>query len=165
LATDREIRVPGWHQNVKNSSCDHPDFLLEPVNTVRLLRSLRLPSRWQDRQDLPPGSAQAAATSVRGQFGNSIRWMCLRHGIGPGHPDWPELPRAIVAFGGSLKGFRAGGPPCGLQWWENPGVVPGMVPAFSAPAASPLPRQAVIPTRAKKDSSVAEKPSVFNDVR
>ena len=48
--------------------------------------------------------------SVRGPFGNSIRWRCLRHGIGPGHKDWPELSRAIVAFGGSLEGFRPGAP-------------------------------------------------------
>jgi hypothetical protein len=52
--------------------------------------------------------------------------MCIRHGIGPGHKDWPELSRAIVAFGGHLKGFRAGAPPRGLHWWENPGVIPGM---------------------------------------
>jgi len=123
-------------------------FLLEPFTAVRLLRSGRLASWWHDRPDLPAGSAQAEAASVRGQFGNSIRWMCLRHGIGPGHPEWPELSRAIVAFGGSLEGFRAGAPPCGMQWWENPGVVPGMVlvPGFSAfaPATtSPLERQAV----------------------
>jgi hypothetical protein len=111
-------------------------FLLEPLNAFRLLRSGRLASWWQDRPDLPAGSAQAEAASVRGSFGRSIRWMCLRHGIGPGHRDWPELSRAIVAFGGSLEGFRAGAPPCGLQWWENPGVVPGMVPGFGAPAAA-----------------------------
>ena len=80
-----------------------------------------------DRPDLPAGSTQAEAASIRGPFGNAIAWMCRRHGIGPGHKDWPELSRAIVAFGGSLKGFRAGAPACGLQWWENPNVVPGMV--------------------------------------
>jgi hypothetical protein len=84
--------------------------------------------------DLPAGSAEALAASVRGSFGNSIAWRCLRHGIGPGHPDWPELSRAIVAFGGSIKGFRAGAPARGLLWWENPGVIPGMV---STPAATP----------------------------
>jgi hypothetical protein len=123
-------------------------FLLEPVNAVRLLRSGRLSSSWwHDRPDLPAGSAQAYFASVRGAFGNSIRWLCLRHGIGPGHADWPELSRAIVAFGGSLEGFRAGAPPCGLQWWENPGVVPGMVfHGFGAPiavTAALLPQQAV----------------------
>ncbi len=114
-------------------------FLRQPVNAVRLLRSGRLASAWwHDRPDLPAGSAQAYFASVRGAFGNSIRWMCLRHGIGPGHADWPELSRAIVAFGGSLAGFRAGAPPRGLEWWENPGVVPGMVPVpgFGAPAAA-----------------------------
>ena len=78
------------------------------------------------RPDLPAGSVQAQAASIRGPFGRSIAWMCRRHGIGPGHQDWPELSRAIVAFGGSLKGFRAGAPALGLQWWENPNVVPGM---------------------------------------
>jgi hypothetical protein len=111
-------------------------FLLEPLNAVRLLRSRRLPSLWQARPDLPPGSAQAEAASIRGSFGTAIAWMCRRHGVGPGHPEWPELSRAIVAFGGSLEGFRAGAPPCGLQWWENPNIVPGMVPGFSAPAAA-----------------------------
>jgi hypothetical protein len=109
----------------------------EPLNAVRLLRSGRLPSwRWQVRPELPAGSAQAYFASVRGAFGNSIRWLCLRHGIGPGHKDWPELSRAIVAFGGSLDGFRAGAPPCGLLWWENPGVIPGgHVTGFAAPAS------------------------------
>ena len=128
-------------------------FLTQPWNAVRLLRSGRLasflyPAWWHDRPDLPAGSAQQAAASVRGPFGRSIRWMCLRHGIGPGHKDWPELSRAIVAFGGSLEGFRAGAPPCGLEWWENPGVIPGvvLVPGFSAYApatASLLQLQAV----------------------
>ena len=89
---------------------------------------------WQDRPDLPAGSAQAEAASVRGPFGNAIAWMCRRHGIGPGHPDWPELSRAIVAFGGSLEGSAPASRPRGLQWWENPGIVPGMVPGFGAPA-------------------------------
>ena len=112
-------------------------FLLDPLHATRLLRSGRLRQPWwHDRPDLPLASAQAEAASVRGAFGNSIRWMCLRHGIGPGHPDWPGLSRAIVAFGGSLEGFRAGAPPCGLQWWENPGVVLGMATGFSAPSAA-----------------------------
>jgi hypothetical protein len=111
-------------------------FLLEHARAARLRRSRRLQPWWRDRPDLPLGSAQAEAASVRGPFGRSIAWMCRRHGIGPGHPEWPELSRAIVAFGGSLKGFRAGTPPCGLQWWENPNIVSGMVPGFGAPAAA-----------------------------
>ena len=117
-------------------------FLLENMRAMGLRRSRRLQAWWQDRPDLPAGSAQAEAASVRGSSGNSIAWMCFRHGIGPGHRDWPELSRAIVAFGGSLAGFRAGAPPRGLHWWENPGVVPGMVPFASAPAGSLLPPQA-----------------------
>ncbi len=121
-------------------------FLLQPANAVRLLRSGRLAAWWQDRPDLPAGSAEAYFASVRGHFGTSIRWMCIRHGIGPGHKDWPGLSRAIVAFGGSLEGFRAGLPPCGLQWWDNPNVTPGMIPGFgapAAPAASLLEQQAI----------------------
>ena len=87
---------------------------------------LLLPSWWHDRPDLPLGSVQALAASIRGNYGNQIAWTCRRRGIGPGHPDWPEISRAIVAFGGSLKGFRAGLPPCGLQWWENPHLGTGM---------------------------------------
>jgi len=114
-------------------------FLTDPLKAARLLRSGRLrQSWWHDRPDLPLASAQAEAASVRGAFGTSIRWMCLRHGIGPGHPDWPELSRAIVAFGGSLEGFRAGAPPCGLQWWENPGVIPDLVTGFSVPSAATI---------------------------
>jgi hypothetical protein len=111
-------------------------FLLEPFNTVRLLRSGRLQSWWQERADLPAGSAQAEAASIRGHFGNAIAWMCYRRGIGPGHKDWPELSRAIVAFGGNVAGFRAGFPAGGLHWWENPTVVPGIVPGFGVPAAA-----------------------------
>ena len=103
------------------------------------LRHASLPTWWHDRPDLPLASAQSEAASVRGHFGNSIRWMCIRRGIGPGHPDWPELSRAIVAFGGSLKGFRAGARATGLQWWENPGVIPGLVADTPAtPAATAL---------------------------
>jgi hypothetical protein len=117
-------------------------FLREPLKAFHLLRSGRAgPAWWHDRPDLPAGSAQAYFASVRGGFGNSIRWMCIRHGIGPGHKDWPEVSRAIVAFGGSLDGFWAGAPPKGLEWWENPGVIPGvvLVPGFSAYAAAPAP--------------------------
>ena len=71
-------------------------------------------------QTCPPARRSQLAASIRGEFGNAIAWMCRRHGIGPGHPEWPELSRAIVAFGGSVRGFRAGLPACGLQWWENP---------------------------------------------
>jgi hypothetical protein len=102
-------------------------FIQAPWSAIRMYRSGRLWAWWPDnRPDLPAGSAQSEAASVRGNFGTAIRWMCLRHGIGPGHKDWPELSRAIVAFGGSLKGFRAGRPAFGLQWWENPNIVPGM---------------------------------------
>jgi hypothetical protein len=110
-------------------------FLLEHALAARLRRARRLTSLWPDpRPDLPAGSAQAQAASIRGHFGNMIAWMCRRNGIGPGHKDWPELARAIVAFGGSVKGLRAGPPARGLLWWESPNVVPGMVLGFGVPA-------------------------------
>jgi hypothetical protein len=110
-------------------------FILQCNLATRSRRS-RLPSWWHDRPDLPLASAQAEAASVRGAFGTSIAWMCRRRGIGPGHPNWPELSRAIVAFGGSIKGARPGLPACGLGWWENPDLVPGMIGETPATAAA-----------------------------
>jgi hypothetical protein len=118
-------------------------FLLEHARAARLRRYRRVRPWWQDRPDLPVGSIQALAASIRGPFGRAIASMCRRHGVGPGHKDWPELSRAIVAFGGNLKGFRAGAPSMGLQWWENPNIVPGMVPGFGAPDAA-LPQLQVV---------------------
>jgi hypothetical protein len=109
-------------------------FLLEHMCAARLNRSRRLQAWPDDRPDLPAGSTQSEAASIRGPFGRAIAWMCRRHGIGPGHKDWPELSRAIVAFGGSVQGFRAGLPPRGLQWWDNPNIVPGMIPGFGMTA-------------------------------
>ena len=109
--------------------------LLRSLIAAHLRRTRQMSPWWRYRPDLPPGSAQALAASIRGPFGNAIASMCRRHGIGPGHADWPELSRAIVAFGGSVKGFRAGAPAFGLQWWDNPRIVPGMSPGFSAPSA------------------------------
>ena len=99
-------------------------FLCEHWLAIGHARTGMLPAWWDARPALPPGSIQALAASVRGAFGNQIAWTCRRRGIGPGHPDWPELSRTIVAFGGSVRGFRPGLPPCGLQWWENPPPAP-----------------------------------------
>jgi hypothetical protein len=143
LTTPANARAPDADRAGPEASARLPEWLVHLIALVihfmlrrMFARSRRsgLPSWQHDRLDLPAGSAQAQAASVRGSFGNSIAWRCLRHGIGPGHPDWPELSRAIVAFGGSVAGFRAGAPARGLQWWENPGVIPGMV---SAPAPTP----------------------------
>jgi hypothetical protein len=112
-------------------------LLLEPWNAVRLFRARRRTFLWQDlRPDLPAGSTQSEAASIRGPFGNAIAWMCRRNGVGPGHPEWPELSRAIVAFGGSVAGFRAGMPPSGALCWENPNIVPGIVTGFGVPVAT-----------------------------
>ncbi|HEY3846075.1 MAG TPA: hypothetical protein VGL95_03050, partial [Acetobacteraceae bacterium] len=113
-------------------------FILECSHAARSRRA-RLPSWWHERPDLPAGSVQGLAASIRGEFGNAIAWMCRRRGVGPGHPDWPELSRAIVAFGGSVKGARPGLPACGLQWWENPDIMPGMVgETVATPAATAI---------------------------
>jgi hypothetical protein len=142
-ATPANARTPDSDRAGAEASARLPEWVVHLIALVIhfmlrrvFARSRRsgLPSWQHDRLDLPAGSAEALAASVRGSFGNSIAWRCLRHGIGPGHPDWPELSRAIVAFGGSIKGFRAGAPARGLLWWENPGVIPGMV---AAPAATP----------------------------
>jgi hypothetical protein len=100
------------------------------------LGGISLPPDWvHQRPGLPAGSTQALAAAIRGSFGTAIAWMCLRRGFGPGHADWPYLSRTIVAFGGSLAGFRPGLPACGLQWWENPDIFPGMI-GLAAPAAA-----------------------------
>jgi len=127
---DAPARLPEW---VVHLIALVIRFMLERAVAARSPR-VRLPSWWHYRPDLPPGSVQQLAASRRGAFGNAIAWMCRRRGIGPGHPNWPELSRAIVAFGGSVKGFRPGLPACGLQWWEQPGIVPGM---FCEPAETP----------------------------
>src|ERR1700733_14698265 len=111
-------------------------FLLQHLLVARQGRSRRLQTWSDDRPDLPAGSTQAEAASIRGPFGRSIAWMCRRHGIGPGHKDWPELSRAIVAFGGSVAGARPGMPALGLLWWENPNVMPGFISGFGTPKAA-----------------------------
>ena len=127
-----DARLPGWVVLLVT-------LVIRCIFLARRSRRCCLPSWWQARPDLPLGSIQALAASVRGEFGNAIAWMCRRRGIGPGHPDWPELSRAIVAFGGSTKGFRPGLPACGLQWWENPDIMPGMIGETAAtPAATAL---------------------------
>jgi hypothetical protein len=134
-------------------------FLLERRLAAHVRRS-ELASWCHDRPDLPAGSIQALAASIRGPFGNAIAWMCRRRGIGQGHADWPELSRAIVAFGGSLRGFRAGAPARGLQWWEHPNVIPGMIgepieaPAATAMAAL-LSRQAIVEAPAPAPTHVS----------
>jgi hypothetical protein len=98
-----------------------------------------VPAWLSERPDLPPGSIQALAASIRGPFGNVIARMCRQLGIGPGHPQWLDMSRAIVAFGGSLKGFRAGAAALPVAWWENDAIVPGLGRAqTAAPTATAL---------------------------
>ncbi len=132
---DASAHLPEWlvHLLVLIIRC-----ILERKLAARSRRSPP-PSWWHDRPDLPLASIQALAASVRGPFGNAIAWMCRRRGIGPGHKDWPELSRAIVTFGGSVKGFRPGAPARGLHWWENPNIMPGMAgETAAAPAATAM---------------------------
>jgi hypothetical protein len=114
-------------------------LLLEYLRACRDHRTNRSRAWCDERPDLEAGSAQHVAAVIRGAFGHSIAWMCLYNGIGPGHRNWPELSRAILAFGGSLRAFRSGRPAMGLPWWGNPYVMPG-VPAEQreTPAAGAL---------------------------
>ncbi|HVC59633.1 MAG TPA: hypothetical protein VND19_04610 [Acetobacteraceae bacterium] len=114
-------------------------LLLELLRAGRSRRTDRSHAWCHMRPDLEPGSTQHVAALIRGAFGNSIAWMCLYNGIGPGHRDWPELSRAILAFGGSLRAFRPGRPAMGLPWWGNPYVMPGLpAEARETPAAGAL---------------------------
>src|SRR5580658_8348985 len=116
-------------------------YMLRRMRAVRL-QNARLRAWCHERPDLQPGSAQQLAAFLRGAFGNTIAWMCLYDGIGPGHRDWPTLSRAILAFGGSLRAFdpsRRGRPAMGQPWWGNPYVMPGLpAPQRETPAAGAL---------------------------
>ncbi len=106
-------------------------FMLEHLLPARRDRVLRA---WlTDRPDLPPGSIEALAASIRGPFGNAIAWMCRRHGIGPGHAEWPELSRAIeplaAVWRGSAPALRHAG--C------NGGKTPTSCRAWSLASARP----------------------------
>ena len=116
-------------------------YLLRRMRAVRL-RNAQLRAWCRERPDLEPGSAEHVAALIRGAFGNTIAWMCLYDGIGPGHREWPALSRAILAFGGSLRAFDPGRrdrPAMGQPWWGNPYVMPGLpAPRRETPAAGAL---------------------------
>ena len=132
---DTSARLPEW---LVHFIALFIHFMLGRMLAAQLRRS-RLPFWQDDRPELPTGSTQSEAASIRGPFGRSIAWMCRRRGIGPGHPDWPELARAIVAIGGSVKGARPGLPATGMLWWENPHVTPGLADeTMAAPAATAM---------------------------
>jgi hypothetical protein len=152
-----DAHLPGW---VVHLIALVIRFILQRSFAPRSRRA-RTRSWWNQRLDLPLGSSQAIAAAIRGEFGNAIAWMCHRRGIGPGHPDWPELSRAIVTFGGSLDEARPGLPSGGLKWWENPDLIPGMHgetaarPAAAA-MASLLSRQAAAAANAPPPAPNAE---------
>ena len=154
--SDASARLPEW---LVHFIALFIHFMLGRMLAAQLRRS-RLPFWQDDRPELAAGSTQSEAASIRGPFGRSIAWMCRRRGIGPGHPDWPELARAIVAFGGSIKGARPGLPATGLLWWENPNVLPGAArEPVAAPAAEAmallLSRAAVAAAASPAPTSVA----------
>jgi hypothetical protein len=131
-------------------------FLLQNLRAIGLRRRSVQYAWCHTRPDLVPGSAQHMAAVIRGAFGNSIAWMCLYNGIGPGHRNWPELSRAILAFGGSLRAFRPGRPAMGLPWWGNPHVMPGLpAEARETPAAGAL---AALLARDADDDAPAQAP-------
>jgi len=154
---DPSARLPEW---VVHLLARIIRFMLERMLAACSRRS-PLPSWYHDRPDLPAGSTQAEAASLRGPFGRSVAWMCRRRGIGPGHPDWPYLARTIVAFGGSVKGARPGLPACGLLWWENPNVTPGIVDETPAPPAA----AAMALLLSRQAAAVAPAPAPRNIVR
>jgi len=98
-----------------------------------------------EHPDLPPGSALAYADSIRGAWGNVIARMCCQRGIGPGHPGWPYLSRAILGFGGRLDlpvAYAALGCVSPPEWWESHWAFPAVFPAPPAPASRLLPQVA-----------------------
>jgi hypothetical protein len=121
-ASDAPDRMPRWLAHIVALLIL---FLLEHLAAFRRRRYPGLPSWWTPRTDMAPGSTQELAASVRGPFGNAIAQMARQWGIGPGHKDWPEVSRAIVAFGGSLQGLDGRRVP--QPWWETPEIVPGMI--------------------------------------
>jgi hypothetical protein len=148
LTTPVEAYAPATDRAGPDASAPSPEwlvrwlallifFLTEPLSALRVLCSGRLPLLWRDdRPDLPAGSAQSEARVdprlVRHRDRLDVpppRYRARASGVA-------ELSRAIMAFGGSLAGYRFDAPPCGLQWWENPNIVPGMGAGFSAPAAA-----------------------------
>ena len=150
LTTRAVAAAPDPDRDGRDASTRLPEWLVHLIALVihavlrrmvaaRARRYVRAPAWCHEHPDLPLASAQAEAASLRGPFGFVIAWMCVRRGIGPGHPDWPLLSRAIVAFGGSIEGAQPGIPATGLLWWENPHVCPGMSGEIpSTPAADAL---------------------------
>jgi hypothetical protein len=152
LTTPADADSPDADRAGPDASARLPEWLVQLIATLlhTMLRCMRA-ARWRnarlrawchERPDLEPGSGQHLAAVIRGAFGNSIAWMCLYDGIGPGHRDWPALSRAILAFGGSLRAFdpgRRGRPAMGQPWWGNPYVMPGVAaPQREIPAAGAL---------------------------
>jgi len=137
-AADVLARLPEWLVRLIGMFIH---FMLRRMHAARL-QNAQLRAWSHERTDLEAGSAQHLAALISGAFGNSIAWMCLYEGIGPGHREWPALSRAILAFGGSLRAFDPGRrdrPAMGQPWWGNPYVMPGLAaPKRETPAAGAL---------------------------
>jgi hypothetical protein len=114
-------------------------FLLNQLRAGRPHRSRRRSPRWVALvAELGRGRAQPAAPSICGPIAQVVATVCAYWGIGPGHRDWPELSRLIIAFGGTLAGLNGHRYP--QPWLEAPQFVPGMIRADAAakPTAASL---------------------------
>ena len=78
-----------------------------------------------------PRPRRFAARSVTQSAGCACATASGR-GMRTGRSSPAPLWRLAAASRGSAPAPRR----CGLQWWENPGVVPGIVTGFSAPSAA-----------------------------
>jgi hypothetical protein len=134
-------------------------FLLTHMPAVRRRHNARLRSRQVDRPEHPPGSAQAVDASVRGPFGQAIGRMSRHRGIGPEHKDWPDLSRAIEAFGSGLRGPDGSKRP--RRWWEALMTVPGMIRADIAPTPATEPLLSSQPSASSPPPEPAAEPAVL----
>ena len=115
-----------------------------------------LPSWYAGRPGPLPASTPELAAVIRGAWGHEIAHVCRYEGIGPDHPDWPELSRAILAFGGSLCGVD--GRKHRRPWWHALGFAPSLTRADNAAktaAASPEALPNVAPPAPEAAASVA----------
>ena len=110
-------------------------FIRQHVLIRRPRHNWSLPGWYVGRPGPLPASTPELAAMIRGAWGHEIAHVCRYDGIGPGHPDWPELSRAILAFGGSLRGVDGRKHP--RPWWHALGFAPSLARADTAAAALP----------------------------
>ena len=115
-------------------------FVRQHVFIRRPRHNWSLPSWYVGRPGPLPASTPELAAVIRGAWGHEIAHVCRYEGIGPDHPDWPELSHAILAFGGSLHGVD--GRKHRRPWWHALGFAPSLTRADNAAktAAASLPQ-------------------------